>query len=230
MKRFLARVLRRLFRGSELGSWRLPFEYYMHVLDGSREPELKYLHAICPHAGVAVDIGANVGYYTFEMARRFKHVYAFEANPEEASPIRSSGLENVTLIDKGLSNAKGKAVLYIPVVDGLAVSGWASLQPGNCPQASHHLRREIELTTLDTFQLEGVDLIKIDVEGHEFNVLQGASRTIAASKPTLIVEIKRPQYENVCNLLRRHGYVAERLIDVTGHAGSLENFIFRPSK
>ena len=101
----------------------------MHVLDGAREAELKHLYQIYPGDGVAVDIGANVGYYTFEMAKRFSRVYAFEANSEVSVPIRASGLENVYLIDKGLSNSERKAVLYIPVVGGLALSGWGSRRP-----------------------------------------------------------------------------------------------------
>ena len=230
MKRFLARALRRTFRKVELGGLRLPFEYYMHVLDGTREPELKYLYRICPESGVAVDIGANVGYYTFKMAKHFSSVYAFEANAEASAPIRSSGLYNVCLIDKGLSNTERKAVLYIPLVDKLALSGWASLEPGNCPDATHHLERQIELTTLDAFQLEQVNLIKIDVEGHEFEVLQGACRTIAKSKPTLIIEIKRNRFEKVHDLLVSYGYVAEQLEDLLGLPGNSENFIFRQKR
>lgn len=228
MNRFLARVLRRMFRRIELGAWRLPFEYYMHVLDGTREPELKHLYRICPNSGVAVDVGANLGYYTFKMARRYSRVYAFEANSEASAPIRASGLDNVCLINKGLSKMDGEAVLYIPVVNGLALSGWASLEPDNCPDATHHLERQTELTTLDAFQLERVDLIKIDVEGHEFEVLQGACRTIAASRPTLIVEIKKNRFGKVRDLLAGYGYAAEQLKDVVGLSGSPENFIFRP--
>ena len=202
----------------------------MHVLDGAQEAELKYLDQICPGDDVAVDIGANVGYYTFEMAKRFSRVYAFEANSEVSVPIRASGLDNVYLVDKGLSNSEGKAVLYIPVVDGLALSGWASLEPGNCPGATHHLEKQIELTTLDSFQLERVDLIKIDVEGHELEVLQGARRTIAASRPTLIVEIKKDCFGDVRDIMAVYGYSAEQLSDVIGLSGSPENFIFRPKR
>ena len=108
------------------------------------------------------------------------------------------------------------------------MSGWASLEPGNCPDATHHLERQIELTTLDAFQLERVDLIKIDVEGHEFEVLQGACRTIAASRPTLIIEIKENLFGKVRDLLSSYGYAPERLEDVIGRSGSPENFIFRP--
>ena len=73
-----------------------------------------------------------------------------------------------------------------------------------------------------------MDLIKIDVEGHEFEVLQGARRTIAASKPTLIIEIKKDLFGKVRDLLLSYGYAAERLEDLIGLSGSPQNFIFRP--
>lgn len=226
MNRVWARLLRRVFRHADLGRWRLPFEYYVHVLDGMREPELKYLSKICRATGTAVDVGANVGYYTFVMAHRFERVYAFEVNPDVSEPIRRSGLENVHLVDEGLSSSSGKSVLHIPVVDALPLTGWASLERGNCPSASHYLERPVSLVTLDTFELDGVDLIKIDVEGHELQVLEGAISTIANSHPALVVEIKPRRFEAVQAFLRRHGYGVRLLEDLTGEPGSPENFIF----
>jgi FkbM family methyltransferase len=228
MNRLCARVLRKALRRADLGSWRLPFEYYMHVLDGTREPELEHLGKICPRGGVAIDIGANHGYYTFEMARQFNCVYAFEANRQVSTPIRTSSLQNVHLVDKGLSNTDRDAVLHIPVVGGIALSGWASLETGICPDATGYVERAVELTTLDAFSIECVDLIKIDVEGHELEVLEGARRTIATSMPMLIVEIKDDNYDRVADLVAGYGYDVSRLIDVIGVPGSAENYILRP--
>lgn len=228
MNRLCARVLRKALRRADLGSWRLSFEYYMHVLDGTREPELQYLRRICPRHGIAIDIGANLGYYTFAMARQFNRVYGFEANRQVSAPIRTSGLHNVHLVDKGLSNTERDAVLYIPIVDGLALSGWASLGTENCPDATDHVEQVVELTTLDAFSIDGVDLIKIDVEGHELEVLEGARRTITTSMPIMIVEIKDDNYDRVADLVAGYGYDVNRLIDVIGIPGSAENYILRP--
>ena len=227
MKSLLARTLRKLFRRRNLGRWRLPFEYSVHVLAGEREPELKHLSQICPGSGVAVDVGANLGYYTFKMAKRFKHVYSFEPNPNASFPIRTSGFHNVTLIDLALSDTHGSAELKIPVIGKVVLAGWASLIPGNCPGADHHLVRQVELATLDEFELADVALIKIDVEGHELEVLRGARQTISASRPILIVEIKNDQVDQVSNLLVSYGYVRVPLQLIAGVAGSPENHIFR---
>ena len=74
---------------------------------------------------------------------------------------------------------------------------------------------------------EGVDLIKIDVEGCELEVLEGARRTITASRPVLIVEIKDGHYDRVADFAAELGYDVSRLIDVIGVQGSAENFILR---
>ena len=199
----------------------------MHVLAGEREPELKHLSQICPRSGVAIDVGANIGYYTFEMAKRFKHVYAFEPNPDVSFPIRTSGFNNITLINLALSDTHGIADLKIPVIGNVVLAGWASLRPGNCPDADHHLVRRIELATLDGFELADVALIKIDVEGHELEVLKGARQTIAASRPILIVEIKNDHIEQVSDLLVSYGYMKVPLQLIAGVTGSAENHVFR---
>ena len=125
------------------------------------------------------------------------------------------------------SNTEREAVLHIPLVEGVALSGWASLEKGNCPDATAHVEQVVQLTTLDAYAIEGVDLIKIDVEGCELEVLEGARRTITASRPVLIVEIKDCHYDRVADFAAELGYDVSRLIDVIGVQGSAENFILR---
>ena len=72
---------------------------------------------------------------------------------------------------------------------------------------------DIEVSTLDTlFKHTKVHFIKIDVEGHELNVLKGAAQVLLRDSPLLLVEIeKRHNLENaemVFDLLEKHGYVA----------------------
>jgi FkbM family methyltransferase len=227
MRSISARILRRIFRELDLGSWRLAFEYFAHVLAGEREPELTYLREICPRRGAAIDVGANIGFYTFRMSRCFAHVYAFEPNAFVSSPIRAARLANVSLFDLGLSNLEETAELHIPVVGKVVLSGWASLKPGNCPDAERHLVRRVDLTTLDRFDLADVALIKIDVEGHEFEVLQGARATIEKSHPLLIVEIKASRFALVNALLSGYGYSRIPLPDIVGKAPGADNHVFQ---
>lgn len=79
-------------------------------------------------------------------------------------------------------------VLHIPVIDGMPVTGLSSLSddlPGSgvpCRDVVVHTR------PLDEIYRGTVGFIKIDVEGHEYSVLQGAQHTIAQSRPRVLVE------------------------------------------
>ena len=71
-------------------------------------------------------------------------------------------------------------------------------------------KRKVEVRTLDSFGFTDVDLIKIDVEGHEYSVLEGSLLTIQRCKPILLIEIEqrhisRPIKE-VFSLVMNQGY------------------------
>ena len=59
---------------------------------------------------------------------------------------------------------------------------------------------------LDEFELPRVDLIKIDIEGMEIEAIEGASRTIAASRPIMLIEKIKTDAEKLRQWLKEHGY------------------------
>lgn len=136
-----------------------------------------------------VDIGANVGYYTLIAARQAGkrgHIYAFEPDPYNYDLLQRNvevnHYENVTPARLGLSNKKGRATLYLQK-DNL---GAHSL-------SNHHLRtdRSVEIATATVDELFGegrVDVIKMDVEGAEGLVLEGARQVLKKQKPTIVME------------------------------------------
>jgi hypothetical protein len=79
--------------------------------------------------------------------------------------------------------------LHIPV-DGRGIEHDASatIEAGSHARARH---LDVELRPLDSFGFTDCSVIKIDVEGHETSVIEGARKTIAASHPALIVEIEQ---------------------------------------
>ena len=107
------------------------------------------------------------------MSKLFTTVYAFEINDSLTCDLQCAGLKNVRVINKGLSSKAGQATLYIPVLNGLPLVGWASLAPNSCPETDQHVQKQVETCTLDSFALSEVSFIKIDVEGHELEVLRG---------------------------------------------------------
>src|SRR5205085_3620821 len=136
---------------------------------------------------------------------------------------------NIEIERVGLSSKSGDATLYIPVLNGLALTGWASLAPGNCPDTAEHFTKAVKVTTLDSYHLDRVSFIKIDVEGHELHVLRGAQRTLMESQPTVLVEIKEPNREAVFRFFSAINYVHQPIDKISGTASS-EDYLFLPGK
>ncbi|MGH7887935.1 MAG: FkbM family methyltransferase [Candidatus Binatia bacterium] len=224
----VARAVRKSLPSLMPARWRLPLEYYLYRSSAHCEPELKWLESICPRREVAIDIGANIGVYSYKMAQLFPQVYAFEINPDLIGPLEAYGSKRISVIAKGLSAHAASATLHIPVVNRIPLTGWASLHVGNCPDTNEHLDKAVEVATLDSYNLRVASLIKIDVEGHELDVLAGAERTLAECRPVIIAEVKDKNRVAVENLLARLNYRQRTLDALVGVPGSKENFIFLP--
>lgn len=192
------------------------------------EPELLHLHAFCGSGALALDVGANEGQFSMRLSQRYARVVAFEINAALTTELAAHAGSRVRIVGQGLSSRAGAATLYIPVLDDFPLTGWASLAPGNCPDTSIHQELPVTIATLDSFALADIGFMKIDVEGHELEVLRGALQTLSRSRPTLLVEIKEPNLDAVRELLAKLDYREHRLADLAGIPGSPENYIFKP--
>lgn len=170
------------------------------------EPELAGLDRLVPQGcRTAIDAGANTGLYTLRLAKLCRTVYAFEINPGVTVHLQRARLPNVNLIHEGLSSIEGPAVLYVPLLHGrMPLEGWASLTPGNCPDTDTHTQIMGHVRTLDSYGLVDVDFMKIDVEGHEIELLKGARETLARNRPRILAEAK--DLQPVAELLAPLGY------------------------
>ncbi|HLJ10166.1 MAG TPA: FkbM family methyltransferase [Planctomycetaceae bacterium] len=190
--------------------------------------ELACVLALVDKSDVFVDVGANIGYYACLARQRNKHVISVEPQPANlrflCANLVANGWHDAEVYPMGLGKKPGIAVLY-----GLSSTG-ASLLPG-WAGAPMRWRQTIPITTLDTiiggrFGDKRM-LIKIDVEGVEFDVLQGAVATLArAQKPTFIVEIclnenaptgPNPHFQDTFRLFWQNGY-RSWLLDEPRHA------------
>ncbi len=156
----------------------------------------------------------------------FERVHAFEINPELTAGIKALGRTNVEVVESGLSDRHGAATLFTPVLNGIPMTGWASLQPGNCPDTDEHREQAVVVATLDSYQVTNVSFMKIDVEGHELEVLNGGRATIEATRPAILIEIKDRNLAEVHQFFDSLDYVSKRLEDFVGIPGSRENYIF----
>lgn len=152
------------------------------------EVELQYLKRLVPKEAVTVDIGANLGLYTRELARCSKRVHAFEPSRAMAALLQRTSAANVRIHEIALSDHYGVSALNMPIDGDDPVYSLASLQPlpdnGSCA-VTHEL---VEVARLDRVIREDVAFVKVDVEGHELEVLKGATGVIERSKPIFLVE------------------------------------------
>ena len=180
--------------------------------------EIGFLRRKLRRGQVAVDVGCHKGAFTYWMRRQAGstgRVVAFEPQPLLVEYLRRAfaamHYQNVVLEPRGLSDQRGSATLWVPATDGRTSPG-ASLASGHAARGAQSL--EVELTTLDDYfagASRGPDLIKIDVEGHELEVLAGGQNTLAKFQPTLLIECERRHRQNgqltpVWNLLQELGY------------------------
>ena len=178
--------------------------------------EQTQFNEVMPHISnrdVALDIGAHVGIWSMRLAQNFKRVYAFEPVPKHIECWKKN-MENfikenpdwenyTTLHNVALGHENGTATMKVPDTTN---TGMASLvheiynvrtqerwvQPGweKFPEI------QVKTRTLDSYEFEKIDFMKIDVEWFELRVLQGAEQTIRKHKPVMYVEMHDTQAFN----------------------------------
>ena len=154
----------------------------------SAEQELDVLDKIVPRQAVTVDVGANCGLYTRKLARLSRKVYAFEPSHKMAEVLRRSSATNVNVREIALSDQIGEAELFIPKDNGRLVYGLASLEARSMAPGHQVTSARVPMAKLDAIVHEDVAFVKIDVEGHELNVLNGAIELLENSQPVFLVE------------------------------------------
>jgi FkbM family methyltransferase len=142
---------------------------------------------------VCLDIGSNVGQWTRPLAKRFQSVICFEPNPNfRECFVRNITEKNVILWPYGLSDGEHTASQDF---------NSTVLKQGE---------GGIECRTLDSFGLNNVDFVKIDVDGFEVPLLEGALDTLIRNTPVVNIEMKRDKridtVKRAEDILRDLGY------------------------
>jgi FkbM family methyltransferase len=153
------------------------------------EVELHLLEFLCDRNRDAIDVGANDGSYVHFLRRHARRVIAFEPMPSLAGALAHKFRHGVQIEAVALSDRRGTVALLSPVVDGVTVTGCSTVSPTASATYGGHRAIEVPMTTLDSIYEGDVGFIKIDVEGHEQAVLDGAVQTIRRCRPRLLVEV-----------------------------------------
>jgi FkbM family methyltransferase len=183
LKEIASSALKRAFPGAwiSIHARRLP--------EKPAERASRLLPCLVPRSEVSLDIGANIGDYTWHLKALSSEVWAFEPNPALIAWLRRCFAgRNVVLRETALGERDTKAPLSIPRdAAGREIAGQASIE-NDFGRSSRSISVQVE--RLDSLELPKVGFMKIDVEGHELAVLRGGIGLLRRDRPTILVEIE----------------------------------------
>ena len=155
----------------------------------------------------AVDIGALLGTHSYVLSDAVEEgtVYSFEPQPwahdSIEKTIRENKVKNISLFNIGLSNEKGELNFCSDRTGGShIIKGDES-----CTLPYSY---KIQVEKLDDYDLKNISCMKIDVEGHELEVLEGSKNTLNTNRPTIIIEVwnKPNSRKNIRDFMERNSY------------------------
>lgn len=163
---------------------------------------LKYM--VPRHHGCFVDVGANIGLWSEQLAKKAVVVHAFEPSPRPHQKLMQ------------LAEAYPNIQVYRCALGDGCYNSKLNLHHGSghnsiVQEAWDYTGRKMSVTvkTLDSLNLRNVGLIKIDTQGYEIPVLHGAKETIERDNPRLIIEVHYPhkqQFREIKRILNGFGY------------------------
>lgn len=169
-----------------------------------------------------VDVGANIGWYSLLAARRIGpagRVIAVEPRPDSAARLGMSagenGLSNIVVHQVAAGAATGRMKIGALVGGHNAGGTWLLTTDRLLQQTSvGHQLFDVDVRRLDDLAIGRCDLMKLDIEGAEYLMLQGAVATIERCRPVILSEINAEVLRQVSQvsvadylqLLRQHGY------------------------
>ena len=219
------------------------------AINKSYEKELNFINRFRDPNKNAIDVGVYRGVYSYKLSKLYKHVYSFEPN-SLIFPFLQKNLpkiiSNISLYNYALSNESGVARLNIPTrsksflksnYEELYQLGAASIHEKNKFNKFHSIK--VERKRLDDVLVDkNIGFIKIDVEGHEKEVIDGSKKIINENRPILLVEIEERHSKNkvidTINYINNLGYLSffvlnNELVETKNleNFNSINNFIFK---
>ena len=216
----------------------------------SDEQEINLVKKFIKSGTDSIDVGVYRGVYSYEMSKYSEKVHSFEPNPIIFKYINKNlkkFIKNIHLYNFALSNQNKTINLKIPIRNSNSNKeifeeyyemGKATIHNEN--NFENYENFEIQTKKIDEFNFDNkISLIKIDVEGHELEVIEGAKNTIKRDKPVLLVEIEKQytkkEVAESINFINSLGYKSyffnKKDLKSTTELNNLDlfnNFIFFP--
>jgi FkbM family methyltransferase len=160
--------------------------------------------------GVFLDVGANIGAYSVALSSKFAEVIAFEPNPIVANILRANLAQNrrsnVRVVEKALGAEATKASLF-------SIERWNVGMASLTPSRDAEEIAKVDVVKGDDFlggiiqQDTQIELLKIDVEGHEPYALKGLLNTLKTHQPLIAFEVRGAKAaEEITGVLTSAGY------------------------
>ena len=168
-------------------------------------------------AHTIIDIGANTGFFSLvgKTVNPAAIIYGFEPLPKFRALFQANCDANhydIHVDKRAVSDFVGSSIFYVPEeFQGNEYSSSLSKEHYLKHQSTEPLQVSVEVTTFDDFMQEvnlgPIDLVKIDAEGHDFEVLAGMKETIRKYQPDFLVEIHSDEIGlNIMSLLPSSSY------------------------
>jgi FkbM family methyltransferase len=192
--------------------------YWYHGKHREEESMRLFRRFVRPGATV-LDVGGHIGYVALSLAQLVGprgRVFAFEPGENNLPYLRHNTREkpNVTVVPRAAGNCNARCTFYIENLTGQNNSLVADFDVFEANRARAYAadarteEAQVDVITLDRYCREAdirPAFIKIDVEGFEREVLQGATGLLSQTRPMLMVEIQRAE-EEIIRLARDHRY------------------------
>lgn len=183
----------------------------------------KYMLRHLPSGGTFVDVGANIGFFCLLAARIVGprgQLHAFEPGTEALRFLKRNlaHVRNITINDMAVMEAPREITFFEGT--GAAMVSSSAVQSHLADRNADVTEVTVPATSLDAYVAEhglAPDMVKVDVEGAELSVLQGASALLAQGRATFVLEISLKEDEFLENyapcvqLLAQHGYLPHRI-------------------
>ena len=214
------------------------------------ENEIELLERFIEPGTDSIDVGVYRGVYSYEMSKYSKNVHSFEPNPiifEYINKNLKKIINNIFLYNYALSNKNEVIDLKVPIrnekynrenFEEFYELGRATIHQENT--FKRYEKFQITSKKIDEFNFKNnISFIKIDVEGHELEVIKGGEEIISKNKPILLVEIEerhsQSKVSDTINYINKLGYISHyydnKILKKTSELNNLSlfnNYIFLP--
>lgn len=188
--------------------------FWAGITNSFEKESLKLWIKLCEDAKVILDIGSNTGVYSLvaKAVNPTSKVFAFEPIDRVFDKLQKNiSLNNydITPIKKAISNFDGNATIYDTYTEHqTSVTVNKNLNNSSIPVIETHIETLTLNSFIDQFKLTNIDLMKIDVETHEPEVLEGFSNYLSKYKPTMLIEILNSDVaDKINNTVSNLGYL-----------------------